>query len=128
MKTFTKLALLLLLLALLTAQINNPPTGAQSFPTLTLTSAGTTATLATGLLTTGTCAAAVTVAVTGTGAGSVVNWDYATDPSGVVGYGSSGGLTVTAYGTAGNANFRVCNPTAGSITPGAMNLNFRVIF
>jgi hypothetical protein len=86
-----------------------------------------TATLATGLLTTGTCAAAVTVAVTGAATTSVVSWDYASDPSGVVGYGSSGGLTVTAYATSGNANFRLCNPTAGSITPGAMTLNFRII-
>jgi hypothetical protein len=49
------------------------------------------------------------------------------ESSGMTGYGA-GGLLVEAFATSGNANFRVCNPTAGNITSGAMTLNFRVIF
>jgi hypothetical protein len=67
------------------------------------------------------------IAVTGTTTGSVIAWSFASDPNGVTGYGA-GGLLVEAFPTTGNANFRVANPTGGNITPGAMTLNFRVIF
>jgi hypothetical protein len=36
-------------------------------------------------------------------------------------------LTIFAYPTANNVNFKVCNNTAGSITPGAITLNWRVV-
>jgi hypothetical protein len=85
-----------------------------------------TATLGTSPITSGTCASTVTVAVTGTTTASVVHWDFATTPVGVTGYGT-GSLVINTWATSNNANFSVCNPTGGSITPGSMNLNFRVI-
>jgi hypothetical protein len=35
-------------------------------------------------------------------------------------------LTIIAYPTANNVNFKVCNNTSGSVTPGAITLNWRV--
>ena len=85
-----------------------------------------TATLGTGAITAGACAPTVTVAATGTTTSSVVTWSYASSPVGVSGY-AAGGLTVSAWPTAGNANFALCNPTGGTVTPGRMTLNFRVV-
>ncbi len=88
---------------------------------------GTTATLGTSIINAGACATAVTVATTGATSTSVVDWSANADPTGVTGYGA-GGLVIWAYPTTGNANFKVCNPTAGNITPSALTLNFRVVF
>lgn len=40
---------------------------------------------------------------------------------------TAGGLTITAYPTAGYINFDVCNWTASAITPGAVTINWRVV-
>jgi hypothetical protein len=50
------------------------------------------------------------------------------DVTAVTGYAplTTGALTIYIFLTAGNVNFRVCNPTAGSITPGAVTLNWQV--
>ena len=47
----------------------------------------------------------------------------------VTGYvpSTSGGLTIAMYSTAGYVNADVCNQTSGSITPGAVTLNYRVV-
>jgi hypothetical protein len=47
----------------------------------------------------------------------------------VTGYtpAAAGGLTVTAYPTAGYVNFDVCNWTVAAITPGAVTVNWRVV-
>ncbi len=39
---------------------------------------------------------------------------------------TAGGLTITAYPTAGYVNFDVCNWSAAAITPGAVTINWRV--
>jgi len=39
---------------------------------------------------------------------------------------TNGGLTIAAYPTAGNMNFDVCNWTSAAITPGQLQLNWRV--
>ena len=46
----------------------------------------------------------------------------------VTGYvpATTGGLTITAYPTAGYVNFDVCNWTSGSVTPGAVTVNWRI--
>jgi hypothetical protein len=48
--------------------------------------------------------------------------------TGVTGFAPStaGGLTITAYPTAGYVNFDVCNWSASPITPGAVTLNWEV--
>jgi hypothetical protein len=35
-------------------------------------------------------------------------------------------LTIQAYPTAGFVNWDICNPTASTITPGAVTLNWNV--
>jgi len=40
---------------------------------------------------------------------------------------TTGGLTIAAYPTSGYVNFDVCNWTSGSITPGDVQLNWRVV-
>ena len=70
----------------------------------------------------GACATAVTTSATGTVTSDRIDWSFASAP----GTGWPG-LTVQPYPTAGNVNFLVCNPTAGSLTPAAMTLNWSVV-
>jgi hypothetical protein len=55
--------------------------------------------------------------------------DFNADPTSTTGYSpsSSGMLTIVKYPTSGNVNFKVCNNTANSVTPGAATLNWRVV-
>lgn len=96
--------------------------------TVTQTVASGTATMATSAISSGTCTSAVTVAGTGILTTDVLRWSYNGDPTAVTGYApsASGTLRVVAYPTAGNANFKVCNDTGGSITPGAITFNWNV--
>jgi len=114
--------------------------------------ANATATLGTSEIASGACASAVTVAGTGiigksmlcvgngdpascctrSGTGTcsadIIDWGFDSDPTGVTGYSASanGMLTIIAYPTFGNANFKVCNNTGGAVTPGAIYLKWRV--
>ena len=85
--------------------------------------------LGTGAITSATCATVVTAAATNTGTTDVVTASFNSDPSAVTGYIplTSGMLTILVYPTANNVNFKVCNNTSGSITPGAITLNWRVV-
>lgn len=58
-----------------------------------------------------------------------ISWSYHSDPSAVTGYtpATAGRLQVNPYPTTGYVNFKICNPTSGSITPGPMSLNYGVI-
>ena len=96
---------------------------------LTTTIASGTSTLATGAITSATCATVVTTAATNTATTDVVTAGFNGDPTAVTGYipSTSGMLTIIAYPTAGNVNFKVCNNTTASITPGAITLNWRVV-
>lgn len=72
-------------------------------------------------------AAVVTVSAPGVLATDSIEWAFNAAPgSGYSGIATSG-LFVLAYVSAGNVNFLVINPTAGSITPPAATLNWRVI-
>lgn len=86
-----------------------PGTASTNIPTLNLTSSGTGATLDT--------------------VGDNISWTFQGDPTGLTGYApaAGGALRIVAYPTANNVNFKVCNDTAGSITPGAAKLNWRVV-
>ena len=87
-----------------------------------------TSALATGAISSGTCATAVTTSATGVATTDVVNWGFNGDPTAVTGYtpSASGMLTIIAYPSANNVNFKVCNNTSSSITPGAITLNWNV--
>ena len=70
----------------------------------------------------------MTVAAAGVATTDVVSASFNGDPTAVTGYVplTSGMLTIIGYPTSGNVNFKVCNNTSASITPGAITLNFRV--
>jgi hypothetical protein len=74
------------------------------------------------------CATVVTTSATGTATTDVVLASFNGDPTAVTGYVplTAGMLTIVAYPTANNVNFKVCNNTSASITPGAITLNWRV--
>ncbi len=88
-----------------------------------------TATLGTSLIASGAAATVVTVSATGTLTTDCIMADFNADPTGVVGYqpSATGMLTIIKYPTADNVNFTVVNNTGGSITPGAITLNWRVV-
>lgn len=89
--------------------------------------AGTSA-LGTSAIGSAACATAVTTAATGTATTDVINWGFNGDPTAVTGYVPlvAGMLTIIAYPTANNVNFKVCNNTSSSVTPGAITLNWAV--
>lgn len=96
---------------------------------LTSTIASGTSALGTGAISSATCATVVTTAATNTATTDVVLASFNGDPTGVTGYipATSGMLTIISYPTSGNVNFKVCNNTSSSITPGAITLNWRVV-
>ena len=95
----------------------------------TQTIASGTAALGTGAISSGTCATVVTVTATGVATTDDIMSDFNADPTSTTGYSPSanGMLTIIKYPTSGNVNFKVCNNTASSVTPGAVTLNWRVV-
>lgn len=87
-----------------------------------------TAALGTSAISSATCATVVTVSAAGTLTTDVVSAGFNGDPTAVTGYiaATTGMLSVISYPTADNVNFKVCNNTASSVTPGAITLNWRV--
>ncbi len=75
------------------------------------------------------CATTVTSAATGVTTGDVILFTPSADISSVTGYGaaSTDGLVIYPFPTSGNVNFKVCNTTGTSITPGAVTINFKVL-
>lgn len=96
---------------------------------LTSTIASGTSALGTSAIGSAACATVVTTSATNTATTDVVLASFNGDPTGVTGYVplTSGMLTIIAYPSANNANFKVCNNTNASITPGAITLNWRVV-
>jgi len=92
------------------------------------TIASGTSALGTSAIASATCASVVTTAATGTATTDVVTASFNGDPTAVTGYIPlvAGMLTIVSYPTANNVNFKVCNNTSSSITPGAITLNWRV--
>jgi hypothetical protein len=67
---------------------------------------------------------ATQVAMTGVTTGMVFGISASTDTSTVVGWGSTGGLILDVWPTAGYLNYKRCNQTASTITtPGAVTFN-----
>lgn len=97
--------------------------------TLTANIAAGTAALGTSAISSAACASVVTVAATGVLTTDVVTASFNGDPTAVTGYVplTTGMLAIIAYPTSGNVNFKVCNNTASSITPGAITLNWKVV-
>lgn len=87
-----------------------------------------TATLGTSAISANTCATVVTVTATSAATTDTIAFTPNADISAVTGYGagSTDGLAIYPYPTSGNVNFKVCNKTGSSITPGAVTLNWRI--
>ena len=85
--------------------------------------------LATSAISSGACSSAQTDTATGTATTDTVIATFNADPTSTTGYAPSanGGLHIVSYPTADTVNFKVCNDTASSITPGAATLNWKVI-
>lgn len=96
---------------------------------LTSTIASGTSALGTGAISSATCATVVTTTATNTATTDAILWGFNGDPTAVTGYVPlvAGMLTIIAYPSSGNVNFKVCNNTSGSVTPGAITLNWRVV-
>jgi hypothetical protein len=96
--------------------------------TLTQTIASGTASLGTSSIASGTCASVVTATAANVAATDVVMAGFNGDPTSTTGYvpTTAGMLTIIAYPTSGNVNFKVCNNTGAAITPGSVSLNWRV--
>lgn len=100
-----------------------------ALPAVTQTIATGTASLGTGSISSGACATVVTASATGVAATDVIAWTPNASIAAVTGYApaTAGGLSIVAYPTANNVNFDVCNWSTGSITPGAVTLNWKVV-
>lgn len=94
--------------------------------TVTYTVASGTSALGTSAISAGTCATVVTTAASGTATTDVVDASFNGDPTAVTGYTPGAMLSIVSYPSANNVNFKVCNNTSGSITPGAITLNWKV--
>lgn len=95
---------------------------------ITSTVASGTSALGTSAIGSGNCATAVTTTATNVATTDVIQAGFNSDPTGVTGYSPTTGgmLTIISYPSANNVNFKVCNNTNASITPGAITLNWRV--
>jgi hypothetical protein len=94
----------------------------------TNTIANGTSALGTSAISSGTCATVVTTTATGVATTDTIQAGFNGDPTAVTGYApvTTGMLTIVSYPSSGNVNFKVCNNTSASITPGAITLNWRV--
>jgi hypothetical protein len=98
--------------------------------TITQTIASGTAAMGTSAIASGACATVVTVSATGVATTDAISTGFNGDPTAVTGYGASATgavLSIYPYPTANSINFKVCNSSSASITPGALTLNFRVV-
>lgn len=97
--------------------------------TLTQTIASGTIALTTSSITANSCASGQTSTATGAASTDVIFITPNADISAVTGYGaaSTDGLKVSWWPTTNTANFKVCNGTGSSITPGAVTLNWRIV-
>jgi hypothetical protein len=103
--------------------------GNESWVTRVQTIASGTAALGTSAISSGACATVVTVSATGTATTDNLMADFNADPTSTTGFSASanGMLTIIKYPTLNNVNFKVCNNTQSSVTPGAVTLNWRVL-
>ncbi|MGH9735412.1 MAG: hypothetical protein ACRD8A_12590 [Candidatus Acidiferrales bacterium] len=88
--------------------------------------ADTTFTTGTTAVSANTCTTASTVTMTGVTTSMAFVVTPSTDASAVNGWGSTGGLVLDVWPTANTLNYKVCNQTASSITPGSLTWNVGV--
>lgn len=111
-----------------TLPVANGGTG-QTSGTVTFTVASGATTLNTTAVGSAACGTAQTATATGTATTDAIIVTFNGDPTAITGYVplTTGMLTIVPYPTSNTVNFKVCNNTSGSITPGAVTLNWRVV-
>jgi hypothetical protein len=117
--------------------VANGGTGAGSAAPGTANNIGAVGLVATGTIalnttavSSGTCGSAQTAAATGALPTDELSASFSADPTATTGYipSTSGMLTIIFYLTSNTANFKVCNNTTSSITPGGtVTLNWKVL-
>jgi hypothetical protein len=97
--------------------------------TLTITVASGTKALDTDAIASTACDTLSTTTATGTASTDVILITPNADITAVTGYAAvtTGGLQIWAWPTTDTINWKICNPTSSSITPGAVTLNWRVV-
>jgi hypothetical protein len=97
--------------------------------TLTEKVSSGTAALGTTSIASGGCASIGAATATNALATDVLSWSFNSDVSGITGFNpvTTGALSIYSYPGANTANFKVCNPTAAAIVPGAVSLNWNVV-
>lgn len=119
--------------ALVTGQSVDIYSDGTNYQTLGFTGAVTVASgataMGTGAISSATCATAVTASATGTVTTDRIVANFNGDPTAVTGYvpATAGMLTIFVYPTANTVNFKVCNNTSSSVTPGAVTINWGVV-
>ena len=100
--------------------------GNLSCPACTVRIASGSQAMGTSAILSGDCATVVSVSATGTLTTDVPTASFNEDVTGVTGYlpSTSGTLRIDVYPTADHINFKICNETANSVTPGALTLNY----
>lgn len=85
--------------------------------------------MGTSAISSGTCATVINTTATGVAATDAIQATPNADPTGVTGYAvaSGGSLYIVVWPTANTINWKVCNPTSGSLTPAALSMNYRVV-
>ncbi len=104
-------------------------TGTIACATCTVTVASGTSALGTSAISSAACATVVTTTATGTAATDAIISSPNGSIKAITGYvpATTGGLTITGYPTMNAVNWDVCNWSTGSIIPGALTLNWRVV-
>lgn len=116
----------------------NPASGALGTQTITVpATSGTMAimiakgssTMGTSAIASGSCATVVTGTATGAVTTDTLGKSFNTDVTGTTGYipAVTGGLTIFDWISANQVNFKVCNFTSASITPGAVTINWNIV-
>lgn len=97
--------------------------------TVTYTIASGTKALDTDAIASTACDTLSTTTATGVASTDTILITANADITGVTGYtaATTGGLAIYFWPTTNTINWKVCNPTSASITPGAVTLNYRVV-
>jgi hypothetical protein len=106
----------------------NTVTSSQVDSTVTKNFAGTASAVSPGAVASAACVN-VPITATGVATSDVIVATFAADPSATTGYlpATTGSLYIYVYPTTNTVNFKVCNNTASSITPGSITMNWKVI-
>ncbi len=97
--------------------------------TVSYTIASGAKTLNTTAVSSASCSTVQTDTATGAATTDAISANFNGDPTAVTGYVplTTGMLTIFVYPTSNTINFKVCNNTSASITPGAVTINWRVV-